>query len=129
MQAWAEGPLHFAARSAGTVRNAVGNEFPRGEKLCGVVLDLIVNNNNWKNNPYLYACILGTNANVQCQRDTPFLMSMELLLYTCVNMVAANAQLLEKCRVVFRNRSCTCSLAWKLHRYDIGSDGLSLIHI
>ena len=60
---------------------------------------------------------------MQCQRDTPFLMSMELLLYTCVNMVAANAQLLEKCRIVFRNRSCTCSLAWKLHRYDIGSDG------
>ena len=23
----------------------------------------------------------------------------------------------------FGNRSCTCSLAWKLHRYDIGSDG------
>ena len=22
-----------------------------------------------------------------------------------------------------KNRSCTCSLAWKLHRYDIGSDG------
>ena len=60
---------------------AVGKEFPRGEKLCGVVLDLIVNNNNWKNNPYLYACILGRNANVQCQRDTSFLMSMELLLY------------------------------------------------
>ena len=59
---------------------------------------------------------------MQCQRDTPFLMSMELLLYTCVNMAAANAQLLEKCRI-FRNRSCTCSLAWKLHRYDIGSDG------
>ena len=26
--------------------NAVWNEFPRGEKLCGVVLDLIVNKNN-----------------------------------------------------------------------------------
>ena len=26
--------------------NVVGNEFPRGEKLCGVVLDLIVNKNN-----------------------------------------------------------------------------------
>ena len=102
---------------------AVGKEFPRGEKLCGVVLDLIVNNNNWKNNPYLYACILGRNANVQCQRDTSFLMSMELLLYTCANMVAADAQFLEECRIFFENQTCTCSVAWKLHRYDISSDG------
>ena len=50
-------------------------------------------------------------------------MSMELLLYTCVNMVVLDAQLLDKCFIFFRNRSCTCSLAWKLHRYDIGSDG------
>ena len=39
---------------------------------------------------------------MQCQRDTPFLMFMELLLYTCVNMVAANAQLLEKRRIFLK---------------------------
>ena len=102
---------------------AVAQEFPRGEKICGLVMDVTVNHKNWKKNPYLYACILGTNGKLQCQHDTSFHMSMELLLYTCVNMVTENAQLLDKCRSVFDNPLCTCSLAWKLHKLDIDSDG------
>ena len=35
----------------------------------------------------------------------------------CERTVAGRVSYLKQ------NRSCTCSLAWKLHRYDIGSDG------
>ena len=112
-----------------TFAKAVAHEFPFGSELVGIVLDLTLNHKTWKKNPYLYACLLGWNKseyNYSLCDDTSFRMGMELLLYTCVTMVVQDKQLLEQVRRQFRTDQCTLTLAWKLHKLDIDSDGAVL---
>ena len=107
-----------------TFAKAVADVFPYGSWLVGIVLDLTLNHKTWKKNPYLYACLLGWNkGNYTLCDDSSFRMGMELLLYTCVTKVVQDKHLLKQVCHEFGNNQCTLTLAWKLHKLDVDSDG------
>jgi hypothetical protein len=102
---------------------AVYNEFPVGKKLAGTVLDLTVNYKNWKDTPYLYACVVGRELQLQWQQFESFRATMELLLFTCAKIVLVDESLKTICCTTFGAQSCTFILAWQLHKVDLGTDG------
>jgi hypothetical protein len=101
----------------------VDKEFPVGKKVVGIVLDLTVNYYNWKNTPYLYACLVGQAMGSEWQQCESFRMTMELLLFKCASIVIADADLENKCCQVFQADSCSCILVWTLHKLDLDTDG------
>ena len=48
---------------------------------------------------------------------------MEMLLLKCARVALADAPLQRTCCDVFGADSCTCILAWQLHKLDIDTDG------
>ena len=46
-----------------------------------------------------------------------------MLLYTCVMAACEDANLQSNCRQVFGVPTCSCILAWQLHKYDLDMDG------
>ena len=102
---------------------AVDEEFPVGQKLAGTVLDLTVNYQNWKNTPYLYACLVGKELPLEWQQFGSFRATMELLLFTCAKVVLGDETLRKTCCKAFRAESCSFILAWQLHKLDFDSDG------
>jgi hypothetical protein len=102
---------------------AVDNEFPVGKKLAGTVLDLTVNYQNWKDTPYLYACVVGKELPLEWQQFESFRATMELLLFTCAKVVLGDENLRTTCCTTFEAESCSFILAWQLHKLDLGTDG------
>jgi len=102
---------------------AVDGEFPVGQKLAGTVVDLTVNYQNWKNTPYLYACLVGKELPLEWQQFESFRATMELLLFTCAKIVLVDESLKTICCTTFGAQSCTFILAWQLHKVDLGTDG------
>jgi hypothetical protein len=102
---------------------AVDEELPVGKKLAGTVLDLTVNYQNWKDTPYLYACVVGKELPLEWQQFESFRATMELLLFTCAKVVLGDENLRTTCCKTFGAESCSFILAWQLHKLDLGTDG------
>ena len=102
---------------------AVDGEFPVGQKLAGTVVDLTVNYQNWKNTPYLYACLVGKELPLEWQQFESFRATMELLLFTCAKVVLDDENLRTTCCKTFGAESCSFILAWQLHKLDFDTDG------
>jgi hypothetical protein len=102
---------------------AVDEEFPVGQKLAGTVLDLTVNYQNWKDTPYLYACLVGKELPLEWQQFESFRATMELLLFTCAKVVLDDENLRTTCCKTFGAESCSFILAWQLHKLDFDTDG------
>lgn len=68
-----------------------------GKKLAGIVLDLTANYNNWKDMPYLYACVVGRELQLPWQQFEWFRATMELLLFACAKIVLDDESLRTIC--------------------------------
>ena len=103
--------------------DAISEEFPVGKKLLGKVLDVTVNYQKWKTTPYLYAYLVGNDRYLGSQHSVSFGVTMEMLLFTCVTKACEDVNLQNNCREVFGVTTCSCVLAWQLHKYDLNMDG------
>ena len=108
------------------LRSEMSNEFPVGKKLGGIVLDITVNHQNWKNKQYLYACIVSKETRAELHHSISFRASMEMLLFMCVTVACSDKHLQQLCGEVFGASFCSCTLMWRLHKYDIDMEGCIL---